>query len=155
MGFRQGLLFSLQGQFSVNQFYENCLSSRYEICISNNLLITHSKLSKTQSAGFWSLEQVPLKSQEIAFLLVQAGSWEVEVTNFKAFHFQSDTLCCPQRTFTCFLVQFFLFSPPPRVSPVLVFPPPVCFPDGDFSDLRSWRGSNLSKTKTKLSGFRL
>ena len=67
----------------------------------------HVTISVGIAYVFLLLEQVPLKSQEIAFLLVQAGSWEVEVTNFKAFHFQSDTLCCPQRTFTCFLVQFF------------------------------------------------
>ena len=86
VGFRQGLLFSLQGQFSVNQFYENCLSSRYETYLSNNLYSKAQEIEQNSKRRFFcSLGQVPLKSQEIAFLLVQPGSWEMEVTNFKAF----------------------------------------------------------------------
>ena len=81
-----------------------------------------------------------------------AGRWKSPILRLSTFNL---TLSVVLSELSPFFGSVFLFSPPPRVSPVLVFPPPVCFPDEDFSNLKSWRCSNLSKTKTKLSGFRL
>ena len=110
--------------------------------------------AKLKAQVFDRLSRCRLRAKRLLSCLFKraAGRWKSPILRLSTFNL---TLFVVLSELSPVFGSVFLFSPPPRVSPVLVFPPPVCFPDGDFSDLRSWRGSNLSKTKTKLSGFRL